>query len=517
MSYRCVQENRKAFTLVELMVVIVIIAILAGLLLPAVQAARESARRSACANNLKQIGLAMHNFESAYKGLPPRRYGPSWTPVAPNKGYCGWGAVILPYLELKNIQRLYNYEDNFYDSANAAAIAKPIAVYSCPATQPNRSMTVCDSTQTITGTGIAGDYFGPNSVRAWWFSDAATNTAYSQNTETAMADNRYKALAEITDGLSCTLLITEQAGRPDWYIKGEEATDDGCQSEQRHDHHQRRQVLAIESRVVGMLGVVPGLLGLDLFRRRRDAGRQQHDQYATTRKAFTVFIAAVRTPSFATVRYTFSLRPDSAGARRDYHRAERRRGQCGSPNLPSRLVEANSERFVANPAARGPKPMTMPRTIFAFGLCLMLCGCGTKHGHRPAVHPVSGKLLFGGEPAAECRGRSLSGRGPGTVPGCGRTPRSSRTAPYHLTTFATRDGAPVGDFALSVTWPGPRVKGQAEDEQGPDRLLQRYANPKKPAASVHIGPETTELATIDLKPLEENPKGAAGPTPSIEP
>jgi prepilin-type N-terminal cleavage/methylation domain-containing protein/prepilin-type processing-associated H-X9-DG protein len=220
MSCRCVQDNRKAFTLVELLVVIVIMGILAGLLLPAVQAARESARRSACENNLKQIGLAMHNFESAYKGLPPRRYGPSWTPAAPNKGYCGWGAVILPYLELKNIQRLYNYADNFYDSANAAAVGKSVAVYSCPATQPNRSMTICDSTQTITGTGIAGDYFGPNGVRAWWFSDSTVNTAYSQNTETAMADNRFKALSEITDGLSCTLLITEQAGRPDWYIKG---------------------------------------------------------------------------------------------------------------------------------------------------------------------------------------------------------------------------------------------------------------------------------------------------------
>ena len=107
MNYWRSQNNRKAFTLVELLVVIVIIAILAGMLLPAVQAAREAGRRSSCANNLKQIGLAMLNFENAYKGLPPRRYGPTWTPAVANKGYCGWGAVILPYLELKNIQRLY--------------------------------------------------------------------------------------------------------------------------------------------------------------------------------------------------------------------------------------------------------------------------------------------------------------------------------------------------------------------------------------------------------------------------
>jgi prepilin-type N-terminal cleavage/methylation domain-containing protein/prepilin-type processing-associated H-X9-DG protein len=214
------QDGRKAFTLVELMVVIAIISMLGALLLPAVQAAREAGRRSSCGNNLKQIGLAMQNFESAYKGLPPRRCGPSWTPVATNKGYCGWGAVILPYLELKNIARLYHLDYNFYDTQNAEAIAKPIAVYSCPATQPNRSMTVCDMTQAITGTGIAGDYFAPNSVSAWWFSDSATNTAYSKNTETAMEDNAYRALAEITDGLGCTLLITEQAGRPGWYIKG---------------------------------------------------------------------------------------------------------------------------------------------------------------------------------------------------------------------------------------------------------------------------------------------------------
>ncbi len=213
-------RRSSGFTLVELMVVITIIAILAGMLLPAVQAAREAGRRSACANNLKQIGLAMLNFENAYKGLPPRRCMPTGTPLPRYTGYCGWGAVILPYLELKNVQRLYLYDKNFYDPENAEAVAKPIAVYQCPATTPNRSMTICDTSGGNIGTGIAGDYFGPNSVRAWWFSDSATNTAYSKNTETALLDNKFNPLAAITDGLSCTLLMTEQAGRPDWYIKG---------------------------------------------------------------------------------------------------------------------------------------------------------------------------------------------------------------------------------------------------------------------------------------------------------
>ena len=77
---------------------------------------------------------------------------------------------------------------------------------------------------------------------------------------------------------------------------------------------------------------------------------------------------------------------------------------------------------------------------------------------------------------------------------------------YHLTTFVTRDGAPVGDFAVTVIWPGPRVKGQGEDEPG--RIAFSNATQirrNRPQASIS-GRETTELATIDLKPAEEKPR-----------
>jgi hypothetical protein len=162
--------------------------------------------------------------------------------------------------------------------------------------------------------------------------------------------------------------------------------------------------------------------------------------------------------------------------------------------------------------------MAIPRTLLASGLCLMLCGCGTKHGDRLAVHPVGGKLLVAGKPAVHAQVILYPVAGAEKLDPSQVRPRAAVEADgsYHLTTFVTRDGAPVGDFAVTVIWPGPRVKGQGEDEPGPDRLQQRYGDPKKPAASVHIGSETTELATIDLKPVEDKSKTATRPKPIME-
>lgn len=98
-------QNRLAFTLVELLVVIAIIGILVGLLLPAVQAAREAARRMQCSNNLRQIGLAMHNHESALKRFPPLGDYIS----AGSSVYWSFHTKLLPYCEQSNLQNLIDF------------------------------------------------------------------------------------------------------------------------------------------------------------------------------------------------------------------------------------------------------------------------------------------------------------------------------------------------------------------------------------------------------------------------
>ena len=99
-----ISKNRGGFTLVELLVVIAIIGTLVGLLLPAVQSAREAARRSACTNNMKQLGLGVLNFESARKRLPAASSGTGTSSTATIGGY-SWICAILPFLEETNLRR----------------------------------------------------------------------------------------------------------------------------------------------------------------------------------------------------------------------------------------------------------------------------------------------------------------------------------------------------------------------------------------------------------------------------
>src|SRR3982750_4328009 len=117
------KPRRSGFTLIELLVVIAIIAVLIGLLLPAVQAAREAARRAQCVNNLKQIGLALHNYESSHESFPAGYQ--SWPGVGFRDGQTGdwgpgwgWLTTLLPFVEQGNLYNALNTNLTCWDTAN---------------------------------------------------------------------------------------------------------------------------------------------------------------------------------------------------------------------------------------------------------------------------------------------------------------------------------------------------------------------------------------------------------------
>ena len=144
-------KHRRGFTLIELLVVIAIIAVLIALLLPAVQQAREAARRTQCKNNVMQIGLALHNYMMAFEVLPPGTQN-STGPIQSKEGggyHMSWITQILPYLEQQNVYSHIDFNRSVYDPANAPPRQQRIATFICPSDPGNGTNPVAIAASTM--------------------------------------------------------------------------------------------------------------------------------------------------------------------------------------------------------------------------------------------------------------------------------------------------------------------------------------------------------------------------------
>jgi len=230
-----------AFTLVELLVVITIIGILIALLLPAIQAVRAAARRLHCSNNLKQIGLAIHSYESVYKFLPPAYYdrNPNM-PVGPRQHYVL--TLLLPYSEQAQIYVKYVFTQHWSNPENYAAVWNTIPIFLCPAT-PHGSPRAVGAERpiypsdyatcpNIRGTvrkqlfdaGLMTPRAPPNGAggQGYWEQDIYYRSMIVPVRSALGVNSNWGGplqLSDVTDGLSNSWMFFEDAGRPFYYVE----------------------------------------------------------------------------------------------------------------------------------------------------------------------------------------------------------------------------------------------------------------------------------------------------------
>jgi prepilin-type N-terminal cleavage/methylation domain-containing protein len=207
----------RGFTLVELLVVIAIIGVLVALLLPAVQAAREAARRSKCQNNLRQIALALHNYEGSLSSYPPSstsgfgrgvwNYTPATPQNDPRIHLHSFASLVLPYLEQGNLSGSIDYNLSALGPANRAVASQILPVYFCPS-YPFPKYT--DDPLYVTTVG-----FNRFAVRNYVAIGARTviGLSGSQPAEGVLFPGSKTRAAEITDGTSNTIVIAETRER----------------------------------------------------------------------------------------------------------------------------------------------------------------------------------------------------------------------------------------------------------------------------------------------------------------
>jgi prepilin-type N-terminal cleavage/methylation domain-containing protein/prepilin-type processing-associated H-X9-DG protein len=196
----------RGFTLIELLAVIAIIAVLVGLLLPAVQAAREAARRAQCSNNLKQIGLGMHNYHSVQNTFPPAyitavvndatvpETGPGW----------GWGVMLLNALEQGPLYQSINFSLQITDPGSLTARIPNLAVFLCPSNVGSGPVSASSLAGTVINTDLsAGQYVASaGQLEPGEYPDTNNGVFYR---------NSRNGLRDITDGSSSTLMVGERS------------------------------------------------------------------------------------------------------------------------------------------------------------------------------------------------------------------------------------------------------------------------------------------------------------------
>jgi prepilin-type processing-associated H-X9-DG protein len=204
--------------LVELLVVIAIIGMLVALLLPAVQAAREAARRGQCQNNLKQLGLAFLNFESSRRALPFATYK---SVASATTGANNWAPHILPFLEQGNVVAGYDVNQDWWRDPNRIIAQRPLSILLCPSTPDQSRVQDKPESTPPNKTGACGDYFVPTGVDPAINASLPPADAFPAGADLlgVIADriegNPANKLATITDGASNTIMVGECAGRED--------------------------------------------------------------------------------------------------------------------------------------------------------------------------------------------------------------------------------------------------------------------------------------------------------------